>query len=349
MTLLAAAGSTRALWYLTRGTGVVALLLLTAVLLLGVTGVARVRSERLPRFLLQGLHRNLTLLTIAFVAVHVLTTVADGFAPISLTDAVLPFRSAYRPVWLGLGAVALDLLLALAATSLLRARIGLRAWRALHWLAYASWPVALVHSLGTGSDARVGWLTLLAVACTGLVAVAVVWRGLAGGDATARRPVMVVGAILVPVVMLVWYRGGPGTPGWAARAGTPATLLASAASLPRPPFGGLLRGTIVQSRRDASGLVTVQVAAVSGGERVGVWLRGAPLSGGGVSVRSSRLSLGTNSEPNLYVGPLRTLDRARMSAVVQDARGSRLAVTVRLRIDRRRGTVTGTLAARSSA
>ena len=123
-------------------------------LVLGVLGTTRWRSERWPRFLVAGLHRNLTLLAIAFVVVHVVTTVADGYAPIRLVDAVVPFVSAYRPIWLGLGAVAFDLLLALIVTSLLRARVGLRLWRAVHWLAYAAWPLALVHGLGTGSDSR---------------------------------------------------------------------------------------------------------------------------------------------------------------------------------------------------
>ena len=87
---------------------------------------SRWHSARWPRFPSAGLHRNLTLLAIAFVAVHVVTTVADGYAPIGSADAFIPFVSPYRPVWLGLGAVAFDLLLALVLTSLLRARIGYR-------------------------------------------------------------------------------------------------------------------------------------------------------------------------------------------------------------------------------
>ena len=177
--LLAATGNGKALWYLTRGTGAVALLLLTAGLVLGVTSSLGLRSRRWPRFLVSGLHRNVTLLALVFVAVHDVTTVVDAFAPIRLWDAVIPFASAYRPVWVGLGAVAFDLLLALIVTSVLRARIGVPVWRAVHWLAYASWPVALVHSLGSGSDARSGWLQLLAVACTAAVILAVAWRALA--------------------------------------------------------------------------------------------------------------------------------------------------------------------------
>ena len=123
--MIASTGPTT-LWYLSRGTGVVSLLLLTAAVVLGVAGPLRAR----PRVLLAGLHRNIPLLAIAFVVAHVLTTVADGYAPIGVKDAVIPFLSPYRPVWLGLGTVAFDLLLAIVVTSLLRARIGVRGWRA---------------------------------------------------------------------------------------------------------------------------------------------------------------------------------------------------------------------------
>jgi DMSO/TMAO reductase YedYZ heme-binding membrane subunit len=341
-----------ALWYVTRGTGVVALLLLTSVLLLGVLGASRWRGERLPRFLVQGLHRNLTLLSIAFVVVHVVTTVADGFAPIALRDALVPFASPYRPLWLGLGAVAFDLLLALTLTSLLRARIGVRAWRALHWLAYVSWPLALLHALGTGSDARVGWMEILAALCTGAVALAALARVLPrDGGWTGQRRTAAVAALVVPLALVVWYRSGPGASGWAARAGTPAPLLAAAiASLPAPPFSRSVHGTIVRSRPGPSGLVTVQVEASSGaGGRVGVWLRGEAIPGGGVRVHQSRMWLGTQAAPNLYVGSLAMLSGTRMSAVLRDAAGASLDVSLRLQIDRARGTVVGTLHAGARA
>ena len=147
MTLLAASGPS-AYWYLTRGTGVVALVLLTAGVVLGVLTSTRWAAPRWPRFVVAGLHRNVTLLALAFVFVHVLTTILDGYTPINLRDAIVPFVSRYRPVWVGFGAVALDLLLAVVVTSLLRARLGYRSWRFVHWLAYASWPVALVHGFG---------------------------------------------------------------------------------------------------------------------------------------------------------------------------------------------------------
>ena len=147
------------------GPGVVALLLLTAVLVLGIAATVRWQRPGWPRFLVADLHKHLTLLSIVFVAAHVVTTVADGFAPIRLLDAVVPFASPYRPIWLGLGAVAFDLLLALLVTSLVRARIGYGSWRVIHFLAYAAWPVALVHAFGTGSDGRMGWFALLGFGC----------------------------------------------------------------------------------------------------------------------------------------------------------------------------------------
>jgi sulfoxide reductase heme-binding subunit YedZ len=342
----AAGGSASVFWYLTRGTGIVALLLLTLVVVLGVSGVTRWHTERLPRFVVAGLHRNLTLLSIAFVVVHVVTTVADGYAPVGLRDAVVPFTSAYRPVWLGLGAVAFDLLLALTVTSLLRARVGLRTWRALHWLAYVAWPVALVHSFGTGSDARVGWMRLLGAACTLLVAAAVLRRLANGSPWTAARGAAAAAAVVVPLLLLVWYRGGPGKPGWAARAGTPSALLgAPSASVPQPPFSSAVHGRIVESRPDATGFVTVGIDLVSTVGTAHVWLRGQSVAGGGVRVRDSRISFGTRVVPNAYVGELASLDGTRLTAVLRNGAGAALDVVLALSIDRSSGTVGGELQA----
>src|SRR5581483_4638934 len=149
-----ATSHSRALWYLTRGSGLIALVLLTASVVLGVREVKRWATERWPRFMTAALHKNVSLLSVVFLGVHIATTVVDGFAPIGWLDAVVPFRSPYRPLWLGLGALSVDLLLALVVTSLLRARIGYRTWKAVHWAAYACWPVAVLHGMGTGTDTR---------------------------------------------------------------------------------------------------------------------------------------------------------------------------------------------------
>lgn len=183
------------LWYASRATGLVSLVLLTGTVLLGVSGVARLGTPAWPRFAVALLHRNLSLLVLAFLAVHVGTVVLEGLSPTSWTgigwiDAVVPFVAGYEPFWLGLGTVALDLLLALIATSLLRARLGLRAWRIVHMGAYACWPLAVAHGLGVGgSDSTTGWILGLTLACVAAVGGAVLWRiRLAGTDASRSAP-----------------------------------------------------------------------------------------------------------------------------------------------------------------
>jgi sulfoxide reductase heme-binding subunit YedZ len=180
-------------WYLTRGSGAVALVLLTLAVVIGVVSVGRVHSERWPRFVIEGLHRSSSLLAVVFVAIHVGTAVLDSFVPISLLDAFVPFTGSYRPIWLGLGAVASDMLLALIVTSLLRRRLGHRRWRSVHWLAYAAWPIALVHTLGTGSDVPLLWLQLVWGICTGAVVAAVLARIMIGWP-TALLPAAERGA-----------------------------------------------------------------------------------------------------------------------------------------------------------
>ena len=349
--------SSHALWFATRGAGVVSLLLLTAIVVLGVAGVTRWRSSRWPRFVVAGLHRNLTLLALVFIALHVLTTVADGYAPISFLNAVLPFTSPYRPLWLGLGAVAFDLLLALTITSLLRARIGYRRWRALHWLAYASWPIALVHGLGTGTDARVTWLQVVTASCIACVAAAILWR-VSGDRATPTlRNATTVVVLAAPLVLGGWYLSGPAQSGWAARAGTPRSLLAHstttaaravtapAAALPTSAFTSTFRGRIRESSQDANGRVLVNISGTTSGGNSGVlWIRlqGEPIDGGGVAMTASGASYGPATVPDAYVGKIIALDGTRISLSL-NGQSSKLALTVVLQVDSASGTATGTV------
>ena len=182
--ILAVSGST-ALWYLTRATGAVTLILLTISVGLGVANVQRWQTPELPRFVVDRIHRDASLLALALLAVHILTSLVDGFAPITLIDVFIPFTSAYRPIWLGLGTFASDLMIALVITSLARERIGYSTWRAIHWAAYASWPIAVVHGLGTGSDTKSAWMLLLTAACTAAVIAAVCVRACPAGRRTA--------------------------------------------------------------------------------------------------------------------------------------------------------------------
>ena len=189
--------SSTALWYASRATGVVCLVLLSAVMIIGILVNRQGRLPGLPRFAVLGLHRNLSLLAVAFVALHVVTAAADSFVSISLAAAVIPFVSAYQPLWLGLGAVSLDLIAAIIVTSLLRRRVGRRTWHAVHWLAYASWPFAVAHSIGSSKDLQSGPLLGLAVACILAVSGALAWR-LARARAEVPRARRVPGLMAEP-------------------------------------------------------------------------------------------------------------------------------------------------------
>jgi sulfoxide reductase heme-binding subunit YedZ len=239
--VLIAAASTAGpsvLWYLARGTGCVALLLLTTSVVLGVANVRRLQTARMPRFVVDGLHRTVSLLVVAVVVIHVLCSVLDSFVSISLIAALLPFTSGYRPFWLGLGTVAFELLLAVAVTSMLRQRLGHRAWRAVHWLAYASWPVAVVHGFGTGTDGRTTWMLALSFICVGAVVVAVLARAAAGWPADREwRIAAALLATVAPILLVVWLLGGPLAPDWARRAGTPAALLSKKKTAAAPGSG----------------------------------------------------------------------------------------------------------------
>ena len=226
MTLLLAAAGPSVYWYLTRSTGAVALVLLTIAIALGVADVRRFSTPQWPRFVVDSLHRNISLLAMAFLLFHILTSVLDSFAPISLVNAVVPFTGSYRPFWLGLGAVSFDMLLAVTITSLLRQRIGFRGWRVTHWLTYACWPIALLHGFGTGSDVKSTWLLWLSIACLVVVVAAVLARVLDGWPGhLGLRSAALGGAGIFSVFLLLWLPSGPLGSEWARRSGTPSSLL----------------------------------------------------------------------------------------------------------------------------
>jgi hypothetical protein len=339
--------------------GIGALILLTASVALGVLTSVRWRSKRWPRFVTAGLHRNLTLLAVAFVAVHVIATVADGYTPIGLKDGVIPFLSPYRPIWLGLGAVAFDLLLALVVTSLLRRRIGYHLWRYVHWLAYASWPVALVHSLGTGTDARLGWMQAIGAVCVALVGLAVLTRVVKSRDAPgALRAGAALAAVVVPLAILAWYDSGPAKRGWARRAGTPASLLASrrtihttripaspTVELPHAAFSSSLTGTLHEKTTPAGAVHVVIRGLLHGGAggSVRIDLRGQPVGGGGVSMSASGVSYVPAGTRAVYLGDVTGLDGERVFANVVASGGERLQLAFVLNIDEQSKTVTGSM------
>jgi sulfoxide reductase heme-binding subunit YedZ len=163
-------------WYLMRASGVVTLVLLTAVFVLGIATTTRWRARRLPSFAAVSLHRSISLLAVVFLGIHIVTALVDPYAAVGSAAVVVPFIAGKSAFWVGLGAVSLVLTLALIVTSLLRRHLSLRVWRGVHWAAYLSWPLALGHSLGMGSDTGTLWLRAIAAGCVAAVLAAVAWR-----------------------------------------------------------------------------------------------------------------------------------------------------------------------------
>jgi sulfoxide reductase heme-binding subunit YedZ len=362
--LVPAAAGPSAYWYLARGTGAVALVLLTASVVLGVLGSVRFAAASWPRFTIDALHRDVSLLVLAVLVLHIITSVLDSFAPITLLNAVIPFGSSYRPLWLGLGALSFDLLLALLVTSLLRRRFGYRSWRAIHWLAYLSWPVAVFHGLGTGSDTKAWWMLALTAACVAAVLVAVWVRVATIGPehANIRGPALAL-SIALTAGLLIFALAGPFQRGWARRAGTPTSLLASHATTrlvvsraPRAsttvrvthrprPFSARISGTISQTSEPDGAIIDLALN-LTGGERgnLRVRLAGQPADGG-ISMTGSQVDLAVVGYSSAMQGQITSLEGQHFGARVTDGSGSALRLRVNLNIDDQAGTVTGSLVA----
>jgi len=276
------------------------------------------------------------------------TAVIDGFAPIRWIDAVVPFRSAYRPLWLGFGAVAFDLLIAVALTSLIRARLGYRVWRAVHWTSYALWGVAVFHGLGMGSDSKQLWMLALVVVSVSAVVAAAVWRVAVGWPGwTPARLSMAFGVVSMPVVLGVWFLGGPLQPGWAARAGTPRQLLAHTSSATPAPSSTVetVRAPIVLPSQ-ATGQGTTQLHQLAGDRaRVVVSLRtqGSPLLtirvvlngqqiDQGISLSDGSVVLTPPGGAAAYRGAVTGLSGGNISADLSDGQGDRITLTLALQI-----------------
>lgn len=349
MTLTLATAGAPALWYLSRGSGAVSLILLSTAVVLGIVDERRWRSERWPRFTLHGLHRWVSLFAVSFLSIHILSGVLDSFAPIRLLDAVIPFAGTYRPLWLGLGALAFDILLAVTITSLLKKRIGQHTWRAVHWLSYAAWPVAVVHGLGTGSDVRTAWLLAITAACAAAVWLAVfvrIWHA-----PPAPRLASFGALAAVPIAALIWLPQGPLAKGWAKRAGTPTHLLAGSsvrrtAARPQlfsPPFSAYLGGSETERGGDGGGERVNLAMRLTGGAQgaADIALEGEPLRGGGISVQQSQVTLGPAADPTRYRGRVVSLENTDVVAELRDQAGNALRAHFRLVLEQ--GRIEGTV------
>ena len=164
------------LWFTTRAAGIVTLGLFTIVMVMGILTTTRVGTEAVPRFAVAEIHKRISLLACVFLAIHIVTSVIDSYVNISVLAVFLPFTSAYKTAWVALGTISLDLMLAVVITSLLRKRLSYSAWRTVHWLAYLSWPIAVLHTVFIGTDMRSEVMDAYVALNVFVVAAALVWR-----------------------------------------------------------------------------------------------------------------------------------------------------------------------------
>ncbi len=156
-------------WYAARAAGIVAYLLLTSVVAIGVGLAGRMNGKSWPSFAVAEVHRFGGLLVGTFIGIHVLTIAIDSYMRFSLAQLAVPFTSSYRPVWVALGIVAAELLLALAIANRLRRTLRYRWWKRTHYLNFAVWAAATLHGIGSGTDRGALWMTAIYAASVALV------------------------------------------------------------------------------------------------------------------------------------------------------------------------------------
>ena len=342
----------------------VALILLTVTVVMGVVASVGWATAHWPRFLSQSVHRNVSLLCVGFVAVHVVTTVSDGYVPIGAAGAFVPFLTQYRPFWIGLGALGVDLLLAVMITSALRRHIGYSSWRFVHWMAYVCWPIAVFHSLGSGSDASLPPVLAVDAVCGAAVLIAFCCRlATARTFPIGRRAAAAAGMVVTLVGAVVFAAAGPLRPGWSHRAGTSEAVLAQLAQRYAPPAGS---GTGVSASATGAGGVPAapfrfglsgSETTTSGGPGsiratftmelhdpsstpLVVVLNGVSAQGGGIIMSSGTVTFGG------YHGVVTGLNGATMEASVAAPIQQSLLLSVS--VDRSSNTVTGSVTGSAS-
>jgi methionine sulfoxide reductase heme-binding subunit len=354
-----AAHGPSALWYATRGAGVTTTVLLTASVVLGITEERGWRLGGSSRYAIAALHRTISMLALAMLAMHIVTTLLDPFPKIAVLAAFVPFATDYRPLWMGLGAVAADLLLAVAVTSLVRRRLGYRTWRGVHWAAYACWPVAILHGLGTGSDVKSTWMLALTIGSVAAVLMAVLARVWRASTPSPARTGAVAAATFSIIGLAAWLPQGPLADGWAQRAGTPASVLAAF----KPPavrrsstagdndafgrsFSAGFAGPLRQGT-SSDGMAVVDLRLRLQGRPDGVLhirLGGSALPGGGLSMQRSAVTLGPPGHPGEYRGKVQFLQDNVLRAEVGSADGRAVRLSIDLSVGD--GSVSGTVSGR---
>lgn len=351
------------LWYITRATGIIALLLLGAIVILGIMTATKSTPAGIGKFIGPDLHRRLSLTTVIFLGVHIVTAILDPFVKIGITTTIIPFVSKYRPLWVGLGTLSFDLMLIIIATSIVRHKFPHSRWKKIHYLSWAVVGLVLFHALGTGSDDKIKIVEIIYVAFVlGVGAFGIFRTSRERGLTPIRKLVAGASLSLVPLAILAWASQGPLKPGWAKSsssfsilpkstslsATTVATtgVISSSSPTTTPsvalPVNGSISGTVVQSQTSAGVVIlTLRGSVANSQDYVEVQLNGVPQNGALV-LQSSTAYFGTVAKPNTYVG---TVSQANGSSLVLSLSGPSGKVLASMNVSLSGSTFSGTFSA----
>jgi sulfoxide reductase heme-binding subunit YedZ len=163
-------------WILARASGLTAYVLLTLSVLAGLVLKSRPFGRALNAAAVTDTHRFLATLGLGAVGLHALTLVLDSTIRVSLPALVVPGLVSYRPLWVALGVLSVDLMMLVIVSFPMRKRIGMKAWRRLHWATYALFGMATIHGLAAGTDTSAPWAFALYLGAVGSVVFATAWR-----------------------------------------------------------------------------------------------------------------------------------------------------------------------------
>ncbi len=371
--MILAAASISPLWYLSRAAGYVGLILLGLIGVLGIITAGNIQVAKGTKFLAPELHRSLSLLAIVVLAIHVGAAVADKYSFIGLKDVFIPFMATYRPIWVGIGAIAVDLGIAVVVTSLLRVKMGYRSWKIIHWISYPIFALSVIHGLGSGSDSALWFSKFIYVAVGGFLMLAIIARLLARHDLQIGKKVAFFGAIFaIPLLIIAWAASGPLSANWANRAqgglrqavltsarvtGSVATGTSRTAVTNRPPleisptYTSDWTGKIDQSPANSQGEIALRLMGrLSGspGYVLSVVLIGIPL-GGGVSMTSSVVEITSTGGTVVYKGTVTALNGTTIVSQVADSAGQSVSFSASLNLGSDGSSFTGTVAASGSS
>lgn len=347
-------------WDTARAGGFAAYILVSVAVSVGLVLRNRWQTPKWPRLITNELHGYSSLLALVFIAIHVLAVLVDPFTRFGLAEVFVPFVSHYRPVWMGLGIVALYLLLAVWVSSRLRAHIGHGTWRRIHVLAYGVYVAATIHGLGTGSDTRSVWASIIYASSVVVVGGLAARRLLVpAARGQRRRPALAAVGGGVLVLTAVWAVAGPLAAHWAARAGgitgnrasvstrveqsLPTKVTRARSGTVRTPLRASFRGGMDVQPVDVAGRVTIRIdGALRGGTRdhLEIYLQGVPLEDGGVAMERSRVWLGAATA--LYRGEIVGLRGSQLVASLHSVRQD-IRLAIDLDLSRADGVVSGTV------